>query len=87
MNLFWQSGQIKNADAMAPVVLPSNSTETGPIGLGLSQYMHRKNILSMRSMVSFITRAARFLLNPKQRLLLPQTCINSHLIGNNEGLS
>ena len=52
MNLLWQPGQIKNAVAHGAEEWSSKSTTDSMMGFGLSQYMHRKTIDLIRSIIS-----------------------------------
>ena len=52
MNLFRQESQIRNAVATLPLTWSWNSTTDADIGFWLLQYMHRKTIDLIRSIIS-----------------------------------
>jgi hypothetical protein len=52
MNLLRQSGQIKNAATYGPEELYSKFTTDNMIGVELSQYMQRKPVALIRSIIS-----------------------------------
>ena len=77
MNFLWQPGQIKNDVPYGPEEWSSKLTTDNMMGFGLSQYMHRKTIDLIRSIISCFALEKLLLRNPNAKLLIPQGGIYS----------